>query len=120
MLWRWEEGRQGSGYRKLLLASSSRFKFDCYLIEMGEGIDVPMHRDPCPPGFEHHRINITLKFPAIGGYTLVATDETAVKVRLLEQRAYRFRPDLYSHMVSRVVRGKLLLLSFGWLRTAHR
>lgn len=124
-LWCWEEGRQGSGYRKLTLAFSKRFNFDCYLIEIGEGVEVPTHRDPSPEGYEHHRYNFTLRFPEKGGETYIditrsieGSESTSPVLRQfpIVGRSYLFRPDLWWHGVTKVEKGKLLLFSFGWLK----
>lgn len=125
MLWRWELGRQGSGYAKLLLAQSKRFKFDVYLLSIPVGVEVPRHRDPCTEGYEHHRVNITLRFPRLGGMTIIDCVEDVgqleiPRARFETRRVYRFRPDLYRHMVTEVRGGKLLLLSIGWLRKKRK
>lgn len=117
-LWRWENGRQsGSPYRKLPLAWSSLFRFDCYIIVIPAGSFVGRHTDPTVPGYEHHRINVTLRRPAIGGKTSFNKGGYA----LWEDqpaRCYRFRPDLIEHCVSQCAGGSLVLFSFGWLRKA--
>lgn len=116
----WERGRQDGGYDKLKLLESKRLRFDLYLLRFPEGSVVPMHRDPSPDGFSHHRVNITLRFAARGGLTLIARQpelgqlETP-KYRYEERRWYRFRPDLYTHMMTSVREGSVLMLSFGWL-----
>jgi len=114
-LWRWESGRQGTGYDKLLLATSERLKFDLYLLRFPRDCVVPRHRDPTVPGYEHHRVNITLKKPLIGGEIVV----DGPSHRALGGRYMRFRPDLYLHWMTAVEYiwpANMYVLSFGWLR----
>lgn len=47
MRWfKWQLGRQNSGYRKMLLAESKRFMFDCWLIDIQTGVEIREHTDP--------------------------------------------------------------------------
>ena len=114
-LWRWEQGRQGSGYRKFTLAYSKRFRFDAYILHLPTGTDVPPHSDPSPEGFEHHRVNITLRSASAGGVTHFDDPNGASRS---PARHYHFRPDLIRHSVSLIERGEIWLLSVGWLRRA--
>jgi hypothetical protein len=113
---RWESGRQKSGYDKLLLASSKRLKFDLYLLRFPRDCSVPEHRDPAVPGYEHHRINLTLKKPLHGGEIVVH----GPCIRRLCGRYMRFRPDLYLHWMTSVEyiwnTSHMYVLSLGWLR----
>lgn len=115
-LWHWESGRQGGGYRKLTLISSKRFRFDCHIIVLPSGSKVRPHKDPSPEGFEHHRINITLRRPRWGGRTFIAQKGYNKNLIHEARRAYKFRPDLQLHSVDECVSGSLWLLSFGWLK----
>lgn len=119
MLWRWEHGRQGGGYSKLMLAVSKRLRFDCYLIRLPTGSRVNWHNDPAPEGFEHHRINITLRRPRVSGLTLIY-DLEGKRPRIEERQVYRFRPDVQRHRVTPIKEGELLLLSIGWLRRSRK
>lgn len=118
-MWRWEHGRQGSGYKKLTLLSSKLLKFDVHILVIPEGVSVPVHRDPSPEGYGHHRVNITLRKPNAGGHTFIeegvnkSTGQATHKK--YTDRWYRFRPDRQEHFVTRVLRGELRLLSIGWL-----
>jgi len=116
-LWRWEHGRQGSGYWKFPLAYSQALKFDAYILRLPTGTDVPPHNDTSPAGYEHHRVNITLRSASAGGVTLFdgmnGDPRTATK-------HYHFRPDLVRHSVSRIEQGEIWLLSIGWLRKARQ
>ena len=114
-LWRWDRGRQGTGYAKFTLAYSTRLKFDAYILRLPAGTHVPPHNDASPAGFEHHRLNITLRSAAAGGMTyFVNADGTSNPA----PRYYHFRPDLVRHSVSRIDRGEIWILSIGWLRKA--
>lgn len=116
-LWTWEHGRQGGGYRKLTIAFSKRFKFDLYILVVPTGSEVPPHNDPCPEGFEHHRVNVTLWKADIGGETKFVRFPGSLQPSFdIAPRHYHFRPDEVMHFVDRVLLGNLWLLSFGWLR----
>lgn len=106
---KWKAGRQGSGYFKLTLFSSQWLKCDCHVIRLPKGARVPPHRDPCPDGWEHHRINLTLRAARQGGITFCERPPHP------RTRIYRFRPDLVYHWVTAVREGSLWLLSVGWL-----
>ena len=56
---RWQDGRQVTGYKKLLLAQVGHF-FDVYLIDYPEGSSIPEHTDLIP-GRSHYRLNIRLR-----------------------------------------------------------
>jgi hypothetical protein len=116
-LWCWERGRQGSGYWKLPLAYSKKFRFDAYILRLPAGTDVPLHSDPSPTGFEHHRINITLRSAKAGGVTYLKSSEGTSDTAA---RHYHFRPDLIRHSVSLIEQGEVWLLSIGWLRSICR
>jgi len=107
---RWQRGRQGSGYDKMLLATARwPLPFDCYLIRYPEGSQIPPHTDPVQAG-RHYRLNIILKSPASGGEFICATPLFASK------RIKLFRPDACEHSVTRVVGGSRYVLSIGWIR----
>ena len=115
-LWTWEEGRQSGGYRKLTLAASKWLKFDCHLIVLPEGSEVPEHTDPAPGGYVHHRINITLTFAKRGGITWIRSLGDWDWPLPMTDRIYRFKPSINPHGVMKVESGALRLLSIGWLR----
>lgn len=112
----WQSGRQGGGYDKLLLAKSERFKFDLYLLRFPEGSSVQVHRDPSPDGYEHHRINMTLRAAEKGGVTFI--EQKNASMLPMRRAIYRFRPDRLWHYMSRVEKGSVLLLSLGFLKKA--
>ena len=107
-MFKWEYGRQGSGYQKLMLASSKYFKFDMFIIRIPQGVRVPKHVDPALTGFANHRFNFTLKKPDVGGTTFIQGVKQV-------GRGYIFRPDIAEHEVSEVLDGELVLISIGWL-----
>lgn len=109
-MFKWEAGRQGTGYEKLKLFESKWLKADCYLLRYKPGSNAPYHRDPTVPGYEHHRINITLKRAWIGGDVWIE-DRGHVLSRI-----FKFRPDIYDHAVSIVRAGTRYVLSIGWLQ----
>jgi len=69
---RWQKGRQGTGYDKMLLLTLRwPLRFDSYLIRYPEGSEIPPHRDPVQQG-RHYRLNIILKPPKSGGEFICA------------------------------------------------
>lgn len=109
MLFKWENGRQNSGYKKLLLFKSNLlFKCDLYLLSFSKGSEIKPHVDKVDFG-NHYRLNIVFKKPQIGGDFIC--NKTIVNMK----RIILFRPDLYEHSVSKIKSGKRLVLSFGFL-----
>jgi hypothetical protein len=109
---RWQRGRQGTGYDKMLLATARwPLPFDSYLIRYPEGSEIPPHTDPVQAG-RHYRLNIVLKSPRSGGEFVCATP-------VFETRRIKlFRPDACEHSVTRVVGGSRYVFSLGWVRAA--
>jgi hypothetical protein len=69
---RWQHGRQGTGYGKMLLLTARRpLPFDSYLIRYPEGAEIPPHTDPVTIG-RHYRLNIILKSSKSGGEFICA------------------------------------------------
>ncbi len=115
---RWIDGRQGGGYERMLLLRSAWFKFDFYLLRLPTGAIVQPHIDRVPDGFEHHRINITLRSARSGGVTFIDPKPVSRERSTYDiaPKHYRFRPDIQRHGVNKVLEGSVLLLSFGWLK----
>jgi hypothetical protein len=110
--WKWEKGRQRSGYEKMLLAKAAwPIPFDCYLLKFPEGSEVPWHKDLSPrPGWDHYRINVVLRPAELGG------DFRAKGGPLLNFPRFKaFRPDRIEHAVTKIVSGERLVLSIGFL-----
>lgn len=106
---RWQRGRQGTGYDKMLLVTSPwPVPFDSYLIRYPDGSEIPPHVDPTPAG-AHYRINVILKAPRSGGEFVC---ENAI---FATRRLKFFRPDLAIHSVTRVQGGSRYVLSLGWV-----
>jgi hypothetical protein len=109
LAFRWQRGRQGSGYDKMLLATAKwPLPFDSYLIRYPEGSAIPPHTDPVQSG-RHYRLNIILKSPKSGGEFICATPIFATK------RIKLFRPDACEHSVTQVVGGSRYVFSLGWV-----
>ena len=109
LAFRWQHGRQGTGYDKMLLATATwPLPFDCYLIRYPEGSASPPHTDPVQAG-RHYRLNVVLKSPKSGGEFICATPIFATK------RIKLFRPDACEHSVTRVVGGSRYVFSLGWV-----
>jgi hypothetical protein len=97
---RWEPGRQGTGYRKLRLASGRRW--DLYVIDYPPGTAIPEHTDPVP-GRRHFRTNLRLwGADAYVGGALLRLGPLVV-----------FRPDVMPHGVRDVGSRRRVVLSFG-------
>ena len=108
-LFQWYPGRQDSGYDKMLLFISTRFRFDFYLLKFPKGIGVPTHKDKVENGFNHHRVNFTWNGPYYTG--------TRMYVLGKAKRFWRFiyfRPDQYEHGLAPVIEDTYML-SLGWL-----
>ncbi|HRE17989.1 MAG TPA: hypothetical protein PLW86_13140 [Rhodocyclaceae bacterium] len=106
---RWQRGRQGSGYDKMLLLTARwPIAFDSYLIRYPEGSEIPPHVAPVQAG-RHYRLNIVLKAPQSGGEFICATPIFATR------RIKLFRPDACEHSVTQVVGGSRYVFSLGWV-----
>jgi len=106
---RWQSGRQGSGYDKMLLLTAPwPVPFDSYLIRYPEGSSIPAHTDPVQRG-RHYRLNIILKSPGSGGEFVCANPIYA------SRRIKLFRPDACEHSVTLVQGGSRYVLSVGWV-----
>lgn len=112
MKWfKWTEGRQNSGYYKILLATLKRpLPFDLYLLKYPEGSGINWHKDEVPDGYRHFRLNIVLRKARFGGHFVANT-----KPLFKKGRVTLFRPDKNLHYVSRVKEGTRYVLSLGWL-----
>ena len=107
---RWQRGRQGTGYDKMLLVTAPwPLPFDSYLIRYPEGSEIPPHVDPSPHG-RHYRLNVILKAPRSGGEFVCEHPIFSTP------RLKLFRPDMDVHSVTRVEGGSRYVLSMGWIR----
>src|SRR5689334_17051929 len=96
---KWQEGRQETGYLKMLLLSSYLpIPFDIYLLKYVEGSFVPPHKDVVKKG-HHYRLNIILKKPQAGG------DFICQGAIVNRPRIKLFRPDLYEHSITKIEKG---------------
>lgn len=112
-LFRWERGRQLSGYDKMLLCGATwPIKFDTYLLKFPQGSEITPHTDKVTSG-KHYRLNIVLKNAKEGGEFICATPIFETK------RVKLFRPDICEHQVSKIVKGNRYLLSIGWIRKSY-
>lgn len=111
--WRWQHGRQGSGYDKLLLfATPWPLPCDMYLLRFPEGSSVPPHVDPVKRG-RHYRLNVILRPARQGGeFVCAAPIHAGRRIKL-------FRPDRELHSVTRIELGTRWVLSIGWVRDAR-
>ncbi len=106
---RWQRGRQGTDYDKMLLVTVPwPFAFDSYLIRYPEGSFIPPHTDPVS-GRKHYRLNIIIKKSTAGGEFVCSNPILSSK------RIKLFRPDLCEHSVTPVQGSSRYVLSLGWL-----
>lgn len=109
-LFRWERGRQKSGYDKMLLCGAIwPIKFDSYLLKFPEGSEIKPHTDKVTSG-KHYRLNIVIKNADDGGEFICSNPIFESK------RIKLFRPDISEHQVSKIVKGNRYLLSIGWIK----
>jgi hypothetical protein len=112
-LWRWQRGRQASGYDKLLLGGLPwPIPCDSYLLRFPCGASVPPHVDRVPSG-RHDRLNIILRPARRGGEFVCA------RPIYVNRRVKLFRPDVETHSVTRIEEGTRWVLSIGWVRGAR-
>lgn len=109
---KWIPGRQGTGYEKLCIFSSERFKCDLYILRYKPGSYINAHVDPISLSENHHRINIVLR-KAIGGMFAVRSNSHLVQTYFFKRIVY-FRPDICIHEVTKVLSGTRYVLSLGW------
>ena len=110
-LFKWQKGRQKTGYEKMLLAGAMwPIKFDVYLLKFPEGCEVPPHIDEVTDG-RHYRLNIVLKQAKLGGEFICKSPIYCSK------RIKFFRPDICEHSVTQVISGNRYLLCIGWVRS---
>lgn len=108
-LFRWEKGRQQSGYDKMFLLGSKWFlKFDIYLLRFKVGSEIKPHTDKVKKG-KHYRVNIVLIQAKEGGEFMCSNPIYQ------SDRIKFFRPDVCEHSVTKVIRGNRYLLSIGWV-----
>lgn len=107
--WRWQIGRQKTGYDKMLLLwGIFPLPFDIYLIRYRVGSHIPPHTDKVGKG-RHYRMNIILKQSKVGG------DFVCSNHIINCPRIKLFRPDLYEHSVTELKEGSRYILSIGWI-----
>lgn len=105
MFWRWQEGRQGSGYEKFKLFSF--FFFDLYILRFPERSCISTHLDPVPR-WKHFRFNVVLKQASGGEFVCPNAYINWGRIKF-------FRPDIHKHSVTEITKGTRYVLSLGWL-----
>lgn len=109
---RWQRGRQQSGYDKMLLLQGMLpLPFDVYLLRFPEGAEIKAHVDTVDSG-QHYRLNLVLKEAAVGG------EFRCQSAIFASRRIKLFRPDVSEHSVSLVGKGVRYVFSVGWVRNA--
>ena len=110
-MFRWQQGRQGTGYFKMLLLQSKKFfLFDVWLLKYPVGSSIPTHTDPVS-NKRHFRFNMVVsKLP----HSTNPKGFEAAHVLFETKRMVLFRPDLVPHSVLEVVERPRYVLSIGW------
>lgn len=107
---RWQKGRQMSGYDKMLIIHGMwPLPFDCYILRFPVGAEIKSHVDQVKSG-KHFRLNIVIK-RAMNGGEFVCTHPIYTSKRIKY-----FRPDVCEHSVTRIEQGTRYVLSVGWIR----
>lgn len=107
---KWQRGRQGSGYDKLLLACGTwPLTFDMYILKFPINSYIDPHVDTVTTG-KHFRLNIVLKCSKFGGEFICGNS------LYNSERIKLFRPDVDIHCVTRVTGSSRYVLSIGWVR----
>lgn len=107
---RWESGRQHSGYDKMLLLTGRYpIPFDMYLLRFPKGSYIAEHVDTVESG-KHFRLNVILKKAELGG------EFNCEKMIWESARIKLFRPDIMKHSVGRIEKGERYVLSVGWVK----
>lgn len=107
---KWNYGRQRTGYEVMTFVNSEFFNCDCHLLRYGVGHSIPPHRDPVGEHFNHFRMNIVL-WPAKEGGEFVCKE-----VLFRFGPIVLFRPDEQVHAVTELKQGCRYVLSVGWKR----
>lgn len=106
---KWEQGRQGTGYKKLKLFELGNKLLggvDAYLLKYEVNDSVPVHTDVVD-GKAHYRLNFELVEADMGGELFIENPIFRFG------RLSIFRSDLSRHAVHPVVQGKRVVLSIG-------
>lgn len=110
-MFKWEKGRQNTGYEKLKI-----FQFlnmDCYILRYNPGDSIPWHTD-LVPGRKHFRLNLTLKKAIDGGVFLTKKHyDNVTEFISHKSRIVIFRSDITKHGVTEVKKGQRIVLTFG-------
>jgi hypothetical protein len=107
---RWNYGRQKTGYEVMTFINSRLLQLDLHLIRYRVGDSIPLHRDPAGEGKRHYRLNIEIVSAKEGG--ALVCKESIYRTK----RINLFRPDLSPHAVTEVKQGVRYILSMGWVR----
>jgi len=107
-MWKWQQGRQGGGYKKFsIVMTKFPIPWDMHLLYIPSGAEIKLHIDSVE-GYKMYRINIILKQAKEGGKFFCPG------AILNWRRIKLFRPDIMSHGVTKVSKGERLVLSVGW------
>jgi len=102
---KWTPGRQGTTYETLKILQWKWCKLDMWLIRYKPYGHIPPHNDPAPKGYEHHRVNITLRGFKQGVFEVDTEDSNWKRW----WRFVYFRPDLYTHSFMNEYKTRIVL-----------
>lgn len=105
----WIPGRQGTGYFKFKIFSF--ICVDAYILKYPTNAFISYHYDKVP-GKKHYRLNIRLPF-GVGGHLRIRGRNSNLHEIAL------FRPDIDEHKVTKVRKGTVYALSFGFTRNVY-
>lgn len=109
-MFKWEKGRQGTGYFKCKLMSGK--SFDVYILKYPKNSYLEEHTDDID-GKEHHRLNIVLQRASIGGVF-------NINGKSQDKIFNYFRPDIEPHRLTKIHSGTRYVLSIGWQHEYRR
>lgn len=124
-MFKFKDGRGGTGYKVLTIFSSKLLKCDCHIIKYEADSFIAEHKDPAPEGYVHKRTNIVLGWKLSGGIFNIAFNENYPTTGAgmswefndndYELYYQTFYPSECVHSVTKVFSGKRYVLSFGRL-----
>jgi hypothetical protein len=105
-LFKWDVGRQDSGYRVFTLLYSKLLSMDCCIIHYRTGSFIPEHTDRVQSG-QMYRLNVELWKASKGGKFVCDVTWS------LFDRIHFFRPDVQLHHVTQIEQGNRWVFSIG-------
>lgn len=115
-MFKFKDGRIGTGYKVLTIFASENFKKDLHIIKFPVGSYIPSHTDSCPRIYTHHRINLIYN-PGKGGEFKADDQDMVFFDRSLGPfRFVYFCASGTKHSVAKVEEKTRWVLSTGWFK----